>query len=109
MTERPTPELSVEQENFLNRAYYRILKLTILLESTTVAFVLVWFGWKAALGACLGGAVAYINLRWLHRGTEQVTARMLAAAGKHVGVKTDSEGKNAGEVADDVDQKHQRS
>ena len=82
MTERPTPELSVEQENFLNRAYYRILKLTILLESTTVAFVLVWFGWKAALGACLGGAVAYINLRWLHRGTEQVTARMLAAPGK---------------------------
>ena len=81
MTERPTQEPSAKQEKFLDRAYYRILKLTILLEVGAVAAA-IWFGWKAAMGACLGGAVAYLNLRWLHRGTEQMTQRMLDAPGK---------------------------
>ena len=81
MTERPTQEPSAKQEKFLDRAYYRILKLTILLEVGAVAAA-IWFGWKVAMGACLGGAVAYLNLRWLHRGTEQMTQRMLDAPGK---------------------------
>ena len=82
MTDEQAPPLTAEQEKFLDRAYARILRTTIILEAIAAVVALLWFGGKAALGAVLGGAVAYANLRWLHRGTEQVTARMLAAPGK---------------------------
>src|SRR5437899_1831721 len=82
MTDEQAPPLTAEQEKSLDRAYTRILRTTIILEAIASVVTLLWFGGKAALGAVLGGAVAYANLRWLHRGTEQVTARMLAAPGK---------------------------
>ena len=77
----PQPQLPAEQEKFLDQAYFRILRATILLETVVVVVAAIWLGWKAAAGAGLGGVVAYINLRWLHRGAEQMTQRMLAAPG----------------------------
>ena len=82
MSKPQAPPLTTEQEKFLDRAYARILRTTNILEAIAAVVTLLWFGWKAALGAVLGGAVAYANLRWLHHGAEQVTQRMLAAPGK---------------------------
>ena len=79
MTESREPELSTEEQRFLNCTYRRIFKLTIVLETGAVTCAVVWFGWMVALGVALGGVVAYLNLRWLHRGTEQMTQRMVAA------------------------------
>src|SRR5207302_9789353 len=82
MTEPQAPPLTAEQEKFLDRAYARILRTTIILEAIAAVVTLLWLGSKAALGAVLAGAVAYANLRWPHRGTEPVTLRMLAVPGK---------------------------
>jgi hypothetical protein len=57
-------------ENFYSHALERIQRLMIILGVAGFATGWMVFGWRKALGFALGGAIAYVNFRWL----EQVVA-----------------------------------
>jgi hypothetical protein len=57
-------------EDFYSHALERIQRLMIILGVAAFATGWMVFGWRKALGFALGGAIAYVNFRWL----EQVVA-----------------------------------
>jgi hypothetical protein len=57
-------------EDFYSHALERIQRLMIILGVAGFATAWMGFGWRKALGFALGGAIAYVNFRWL----EQVVA-----------------------------------
>ena len=65
---------------FLSRAYQRIRRITIALDILAVVVANAAFGWRTGVGVTFGAIVSYLNLLWLHRGTQILTERMLAAS-----------------------------
>jgi hypothetical protein len=57
-------------EDFYSHALERIQRLMIILGVAGFATGWMGVGWRKALGFALGGAIAYVNFRWL----EQVVA-----------------------------------
>ncbi len=68
-------------EVFLSGAYGRIRRITtVLAVMTTVVATLIW-GWRCGLGSAIGSLAGYVNLVWLHHGSEIMIERMIAAPG----------------------------
>jgi hypothetical protein len=70
------------EEIFLDGAYRRIQRTTIAVNSVAILVALILFGWRAALGGLIGTATAWLNLRWLHLGSETLVESMLASSGR---------------------------
>jgi hypothetical protein len=63
----------------LSGAYRRILRsaITLSIAGTLTAGLL--FPWQSSLGLAIGSLLAFVNFVWLHRGTERLVERIIAA------------------------------
>lgn len=67
-------------------AVERRMERNILLASTLTVLIAASFsGWKAAAGAAAGGALSYLNYRWMHSGLSAMIA-LAAQSGQVPGV-----------------------
>jgi ATP synthase I subunit len=80
MKQSPHGPSPARSEEFLSGAYQRILRITIILSVTVTSSVTVRWGWRTGLAIAIGALLAYVNLRWLHHGTELAVQRMSAPA-----------------------------
>jgi hypothetical protein len=71
---------STPTDLFLSGAYKRILRITILLSVAAAVAITVVLGWRSGLGFMMGAPLAYLNLVWLHRGSEMMVERMVGAS-----------------------------
>ncbi|HEX7286517.1 MAG TPA: ATP synthase subunit I [Candidatus Angelobacter sp.] len=80
MNQGPHGPSPARSEAFLSGAYQRILRITIILSVAVTTSVTVSWGWRAGLAMTIGALIAYVNLLWLHHGTELAVERMSAPA-----------------------------
>ena len=81
----PDPEIvnlapvnpAIEQR--LSGAYGRILRTAIALSVAGTIVAALLFTWQSGLGLAIGSLLAYVNFVWLHRGTERLVERIIAA------------------------------
>ena|SRR5437868_3038964 len=78
----PQASLPDADHFFLDGAYRRIQAITVAANSVAIVAALIFYGWRAALGGVIGAATAYLNLSWLHRGSETIIEGMLATPGR---------------------------
>lgn len=78
MTE-PVPESGAIEESGISPAYIRMQRSALFLSVAGTILATLFFGWRCGIGVAIGSAVAYINMRWLHRGTRMMVDRMLSA------------------------------
>jgi hypothetical protein len=67
----------VAQENFLDRAYPRMLRISTVLAVAGAVATLALCDRAAALGFVLGSAAGILNFIWLHRAVDALINRML--------------------------------
>lgn len=65
-------------EAFLDRAYPRMLRISIALGGLGTLLAVAVFGPWAAVGFALGSVVAILNFVWLHRAAQALIGRMLS-------------------------------
>ena len=75
----PAP-LTEQMETFLSGAYQRILRITIILSVASTIAASLLFNWLSGLGLAIGSLLAYVNLVWLHHGTDLMIRRMISPA-----------------------------
>lgn len=63
---------------FLDRAYPRMVRISIILGVVGTVVALVMFQVAASVGFALGSAVTILNFVWLHRAAEALIGRMLS-------------------------------
>lgn len=80
MTSGPTN--SAGTEAFLDRAYPRMLRISIALGGLGTLLALVAFGRWATVGFALGSVVAILNFVWLYRAAQALIGRMLGDRNK---------------------------
>ena len=80
MTELGSDNAAIE-EAAVSSVYKRIGRATTVLNAIAMLVAGVFFGWQVAFGVLLGAVTAYVNMRWLHHGTQLLVDRM-ATAGK---------------------------
>jgi len=51
----------------LDRAVNRIVSLTLILTIAGAVFYFATAGWRGGCGFLLGGAISYVNFRWIKR------------------------------------------
>lgn len=72
----------LDVETFLSGAFGRIRLITIALAVITIPGASLLFGWRSGLGTGIGAIVGYINLVWLHHGSNMIMERLIAPADK---------------------------
>jgi len=77
---RLQPSVPDAEEFLLDGAYRRIQGTTIAVNSVAIIAAFIFYGWRAALGGLIGTATAWLNLSWLHRGSETIVDSMLASS-----------------------------
>lgn len=76
------PGLPQAKDFFLDGAYQRIQGITLAVNCVAVIAAIVLVGWRAAMGGVIGAATGWLNLSWLHRGSETIVGSMLASSGR---------------------------
>lgn len=66
-------------EERLSGAYRRILRVAIALSVVGSLAAALLFTWQSGLGLAVGSLLAFVNFVWLHRSTDRLVSRMIAA------------------------------
>jgi len=77
MNDRRDGSRSDSLDVFLSGAYRRILRATLLLAVLVTLAATAFFSWHSGLGVAVGSALSWLNLVWLHRGTEMLVRRFV--------------------------------
>ena len=80
MSEIPVTGPADRSERFLAGAYYRILKITLVLSAAALIGVGSVWDWALASAVLAGSVLGSLNFVWLHHGAELVVRRMMTPA-----------------------------
>jgi hypothetical protein len=75
------PANSGATEVFLDRAYARMVRISVVLGLMGTLVALMAFRFPAAVGFALGSVVTILNFVWLHRAAKALVGRMLSERG----------------------------
>jgi small-conductance mechanosensitive channel len=72
-----TSEELAPADDFYSHALGRIQRIMIVLGVAGLVTAWPYFGWRIALGFALGGAIAYLNFRWLEKVVAALAERVV--------------------------------
>lgn len=71
-------ESVADDQTAVSLTHLRMQRSTAILGVVAILVAGSLFGWRCAVGVVAGTVTAYLNMQWLHRGTQLMVDRMLA-------------------------------